>query len=77
MRETPTRLDSVYAAAADHPLVVENDMHARATYWLLNQDLGGEVITRQDILLIDLRAARSARRCRRRQAQSRLHHRRE
>ena len=55
MSETPTRLEAVYAAAADHPFVVENDMHARATYWLLNQDLGrGDAITRQDILLIDL-----------------------
>jgi predicted NBD/HSP70 family sugar kinase len=54
-RQTPTRLDSVYAAAADLPLVIENDMHARATYWLLNQDLGGsDAITRQDILLIEL-----------------------
>jgi predicted NBD/HSP70 family sugar kinase len=56
MRQTPTRLDSVYAAAADHPIVVENDMHARATYWLLNQDTGAsDAVTRQDILLIDLR----------------------
>lgn len=55
LRQSPTRLDSVYAAIGDHPVVVENDMHARATYWLLNQDGGGnEAITRQDILLIDL-----------------------
>jgi predicted NBD/HSP70 family sugar kinase len=50
-RRSPTRLGDVYAAAAGCPVLLENDMHAQATCWLLNQD----VDTREDILLIDLR----------------------
>jgi predicted NBD/HSP70 family sugar kinase len=50
-RRSPTRIGDVYAAAAGCPVVLENDMHAQATCWLLNQD----VDTREDILLIDLR----------------------
>lgn len=50
-RRSPTRIGDVYAAAAGCPVLLENDMHAQATCWLLNQD----VDIREDILLIDLR----------------------
>lgn len=50
-RRLPTRLGEVYAAAAGCPVVLENDMHAQATCWLLNQGFN----TCEDILLIDLR----------------------
>ena len=51
MRRSPTRIGEIYAAAADIPILLENDMHAQATCWLLGQD----VDVREDILLIDLR----------------------
>lgn len=51
MRRSPTRIGEIYAAAGDIPVLLENDMHAQATCWLLNQD----VDVREDILMIDLR----------------------
>lgn len=51
MRRSPTRIGQIYAAAGDTPVVLENDMHAQATCWLLNQD----VDVHEDILMIDLR----------------------
>lgn len=51
MRHSPTPLDPIYAAAGKCPVLLENDMHARAFHWLLgqNQDPG------EDVLLIELR----------------------
>jgi predicted NBD/HSP70 family sugar kinase len=51
MRHSPTRLDPVYAAAGKCPVLLENDMHARAFHWMLSQsrDLS------EDVLLVDLR----------------------
>lgn len=51
MRRSPTPIESVYDAAGDCPVLLENDMHARAAYWLLNQDAE----TGEDVLLVNLR----------------------
>lgn len=51
MRHSPTPLDPIYAAAGKCPVLLENDMHARAFHWLLSQNQNpGE-----DVLLIELR----------------------
>src|SRR4051794_33945785 len=53
MRRSPTRIGAVYDAAGQCPVLLENDMHARAAWWLLNQ--GAEHAAGEDVLLIDLR----------------------
>jgi predicted NBD/HSP70 family sugar kinase len=52
-RRSPTRIAAVYEAAGHCPVLLENDMHARAAGWLLNQ--GAEAAAGEDVLLIDLR----------------------
>jgi N-acetylglucosamine repressor len=51
MQRSATRLDALYAAAGHAPLLLENDMHALASYWRLNQHAAPQ----EDVLLIDLR----------------------
>src|SRR4051812_2218689 len=53
MRRSPTRIAAVYDAAGHCPVLLENDMHARAAWWLLNQ--GADAAAAEDVLLIDLR----------------------
>src|SRR4051794_8167171 len=54
MRRSPTRIAAVYDAAGHCPVLLENDMHARAAWWLLNQQ-GADAAAAEDVLLIDLR----------------------
>ncbi len=51
MRHSPTPLDPIYAAAGKCPVLLENDMHARAFHWLLSQNQNSA----EDVLLIELR----------------------
>lgn len=50
-KRSPTKLDPVYAAAGKCPLLLENDMHARAFHWLMSQPHAPD----EDVLLVDLR----------------------
>jgi predicted NBD/HSP70 family sugar kinase len=47
-RQSRTSLEGVYAAAGDCPVLLENDMHALAAYWLLSQNNAPD----EDVLLI-------------------------
>lgn len=51
MRHSPTPLDPIYSAAGKCPVLLENDMHARAFHWLLSQNQNPA----EDVLLIELR----------------------
>ena len=51
MRHSPTPLDPIYAAAGKCTVLLENDMHARASHWLLSQNQNPN----EDVLLIELR----------------------
>jgi len=51
MRHSPTPLDPIYEAAGKCPVLLENDMHARAFHWLLSQNQNPD----EDVLLIELR----------------------
>jgi predicted NBD/HSP70 family sugar kinase len=51
MRRSPTNLQPVYDAAGKCPVLLENDMHARAFHWLMSQSNGLD----EDVLLVDLR----------------------
>jgi len=50
-RHSPTNLQPVYDAAGKCPVLLENDMHARAFHWLMSQPNGLD----EDVLLVDLR----------------------
>ncbi len=50
-RHSPTRIESIYAAIGDRPVLLENDMHAKAAYWLLTQDAEPT----EDVLMVEFR----------------------
>jgi len=50
-KQSPTSLQPIFAAAGNCPMLIENDMHAQAAYWLLSQD--GPLD--EDVLLVELR----------------------
>ena len=50
-RHAPTSLDPLYRIAGQCPVLLENDMHARATYWLLAEHSDNT----EDVLLVELR----------------------